>query len=239
MKRKWFGLGPARARRVPARRGCPRHDLGAGSGEEDPARRQHGRRTSTATVKKLDPATGELGENPVKVQSITKTDSEASDDDVAVWVQTSCVVIDIDDAPDCVDGDDPRLVDASTDVFATDRVTAEAVNDDEVPARRRGPARGPGQQVALRRGEEDLPLLGRHRRQGRRRGLRPDRGPRGHRDLRLQGRDRGRADRDRRGRRRHLRQRATRSGSSRRPARSSSRPRTSSATSRTAPRCST
>ncbi|GAB2447307.1 hypothetical protein GCM10027062_31230 [Nocardioides hungaricus] len=80
-------------------------------------------------VKKIDVETGELVENPVKVQSITKTDSNASTDDVAVWVQTSCVVIDIDDAPDCVDGKDPRLVSADTDVFATDRVTAEAVAD--------------------------------------------------------------------------------------------------------------
>lgn len=86
-------------------------------------------------VSKLDGATGELVDNPVKVQSITKTDSEASSDDTVVWVQTSCVVIDIDDAPDCVDGDDPRLVSATTDVFATDRVTAEAVETfDGLPA---------------------------------------------------------------------------------------------------------
>lgn len=78
-------------------------------------------------VSKLDGATGELVDNPVKVQSITKTDSEASDDETVVWVQTSCVVIDVNDAPDCVDGDDDRLVSATTDVFATDRVTAEAL----------------------------------------------------------------------------------------------------------------
>ena len=83
----------------------------------------------SGTVKKLDPATGELVENPVKVQSISKTDADASDDDNVVFAQTQCVVIDIDDAPDCVDGDDPRLVSATTDVFATDRVTAEAVPD--------------------------------------------------------------------------------------------------------------
>ncbi|HYF72186.1 MAG TPA: porin PorA family protein, partial [Nocardioides sp.] len=73
------------------------------------------------TVKKIDPATGELPENPVKVESITKTDSEASDGEIASWVQTTCVVIDVDDAPNCVEGNDPRLVSASTDVFATDR----------------------------------------------------------------------------------------------------------------------
>lgn len=86
-------------------------------------------------VQKIDLESGELIENPVKVQSITKTDSDASDDDIAVWVQTSCVVIDVDDAPDCVDGEDPRLVSADTDVFATDRVTAEAVAEfDGLPA---------------------------------------------------------------------------------------------------------
>ena len=81
------------------------------------------------TVKKLNPTTGELEENPVKVESISKTDSDASDDDTVVWVQTACAVIDVDDPPSCVDGDDERLISATTDVFATDRVTAEAVPD--------------------------------------------------------------------------------------------------------------
>jgi Porin PorA len=81
------------------------------------------------TVKKLNAATGELEENPVKVESITKADSDASDDDTVVFVQTSCVVIDVDDAPNCVDGDDERLVSADSDVFAADRVTAVAVPD--------------------------------------------------------------------------------------------------------------
>lgn len=83
----------------------------------------------SGTVQKLNVETGELEENPVKVQSITKTDSEHSDDEIVSWVQTTCVVIDVNDAPDCVDGDDERLVSASTDVFASDRVTALAVND--------------------------------------------------------------------------------------------------------------
>lgn len=81
------------------------------------------------TVKKLNTETGELEENPVKVENITQVDSDASSDSTAVWVETTCVVIDIDDAPNCVDGDDPRLVSASTDAFATDRVTALAVPD--------------------------------------------------------------------------------------------------------------
>ena len=83
------------------------------------------------TVNKLNPETGELEENPVKVESISKADADASSDDVIVWVQTACVVIDIDNAPNCVNGDDPRLVSATTDVFASDRVSAEAIPDYE------------------------------------------------------------------------------------------------------------
>lgn len=83
----------------------------------------------SGTVSKLgDP------EQPVKVQSITRTDTDASTDDVALWFSTSCVVIDVDDAPPCVDGDDDRLVSADNDVFATDRVTAEAVDFEGLPA---------------------------------------------------------------------------------------------------------
>lgn len=88
------------------------------------------------TVRKLDPATGEFPSEPVpvRVESINRSDSKASDGDNATWVQTTCVVIDVDDAPNCVDGEDPRLVSASTDVFATDRVSGLAVNDtDNLP----------------------------------------------------------------------------------------------------------
>ena len=77
---------------------------------------------------KLNTSTGELEENPVKATSITKIDSNASDDKVGVWVQTSCLVIDDGSTPDCVDGNDPRLISADADVFATDRVSGLAVN---------------------------------------------------------------------------------------------------------------
>ena len=84
---------------------------------------------------KLDTSTNELVSNPVIATSITKTDSNASDDDVAVWVSTSCVVIDENDPPPCVESSDPRLITASIDIFATDRVTALTVNDEKyVPA---------------------------------------------------------------------------------------------------------
>jgi hypothetical protein len=79
-------------------------------------------------AQKLNTATGELESNKVKAVSITKTDSKVSDDKVVAWTNSSCLVIDTDNAPDCVDGNDPRLISASTDVFASDRNTGIAVN---------------------------------------------------------------------------------------------------------------
>jgi hypothetical protein len=77
--------------------------------------------------------TGELnGESlPVKAWNVNKVDSEKSDSDVAVFIQSSCLVKDEGEIEECVSSDDPqdRLLSASTDNFATDRVTAEAVND--------------------------------------------------------------------------------------------------------------
>ncbi|MBA2952383.1 DUF3068 domain-containing protein [Nocardioides sp. CGMCC 1.13656] len=72
---------------------------------------------------------------PISIMSLTQADADASDDNVVVFVNGSCVVENTDgNAPDCVDGEDPRLVSASEDTFATDRVTAEAVpNGDYVP----------------------------------------------------------------------------------------------------------
>ncbi len=78
---------------------------------------------------KLNPSTGELETNPVLATSITKSDTKVSDDTVEAWTNSSCLVIDDGDVPDCVDGNDPRLITASTDVFATSRVTGLAVND--------------------------------------------------------------------------------------------------------------
>ena len=75
------------------------------------------------TADKLNPGTGEVESLQVKATSVTKADSEHSDDEVIVFVSSTCLVIDEGDVPDCVDADDPekRLVSASTDVFATDR----------------------------------------------------------------------------------------------------------------------
>lgn len=73
----------------------------------------------------------------VKATSVTKADSEASDDDVVVFTSSTCLVRDEGDVGDCVSADDPegRLLSAGFDDFATDRHTGEAVNDaDYLPA---------------------------------------------------------------------------------------------------------
>ena len=92
-----------------------------------------------------------------------------------LFVETSCLVVDTGGDQVCVDGDDPNLITADIDIFATDRITALGVDGPEPPARR-GRARGPGQQVPLRRREEGLPLLGRPARAPGRDGLRRHRG---------------------------------------------------------------
>jgi hypothetical protein len=68
---------------------------------------------------------------PVLGTQITRADSEKSDDDVVSFVSSSCLVFDRGEVPECVSADDPdqRLITASVEYFATDRVTAEAVND--------------------------------------------------------------------------------------------------------------
>lgn len=86
----------------------------------------------TGTAETLDPASGDLELRDVQATSITESDTEASDEEVVVFVNTTCLVVAEGEVPDCVDADDPqeRLISASTDVFATDRETALAVNDD-------------------------------------------------------------------------------------------------------------
>jgi hypothetical protein len=68
---------------------------------------------------------------PVKGTQKTRSDSAKSTDDVVVFVSSSCLVYDRGDVPECVSADDPdkRLITADVENFATDRVTAEAVND--------------------------------------------------------------------------------------------------------------
>ncbi len=70
--------------------------------------------------------------SPVRATSTTFADSELSTSDVVLFHNSSCLLMDPDGAaPDCVSADDPegRLLSAGTDLFATDRRTAEAVSD--------------------------------------------------------------------------------------------------------------
>lgn len=78
---------------------------------------------------KLNLSTGEQDDLPIKVTSITLTDTKRSTDTVNAWVNNVCVVVDEGNPPDCIDKKDERLVQASTDIFATDRVTGESVDD--------------------------------------------------------------------------------------------------------------
>ncbi|MCW2736531.1 DUF3068 domain-containing protein [Nocardioides sp.] len=79
----------------------------------------------------LSDGSGGLEESPVKAFSVTHADSERSDGDVVVFANSSCLVKDEGDIDTCVSANDPqdRLVSASTDDFATDRVTAMALNE--------------------------------------------------------------------------------------------------------------
>jgi hypothetical protein len=78
-----------------------------------------------------------LEETPVRAYSVNKVDTKSSDDDVAVWFASLCVVRDQGGITGCVDADDPdgRLISADSDLFATDRHTALTVaNGHYLPA---------------------------------------------------------------------------------------------------------
>lgn len=84
------------------------------------------------TAKKLNFSTQELEDLEVQATSITRSDTDKSDDDVTVFVSTTCLVnTEGGEVPDCVDGKDSRLLSASTDTFATDRDTALPVQDEK------------------------------------------------------------------------------------------------------------
>ena len=78
-----------------------------------------------------------LQESPVLAFSVNRVDSDASDDEVASWAASLCVVRDQGGIDGCVDADDPqgRLISAESELFATDRNTALTVdNGDYLPA---------------------------------------------------------------------------------------------------------
>ena len=83
---------------------------------------------------KIDTATGAFDTKPAYAIRHTTADSKASDDDTVIMVETACAVFDTGGAQECVNGNDPDLITASIDTFAEDRVTAEAVEDKNLPA---------------------------------------------------------------------------------------------------------
>jgi hypothetical protein len=80
---------------------------------------------------RLDATTGALGAaRPVRVTSVTRVDSDASDDKNAAFVQVQCVVYtDAGTTPDCPEGESPSTFSIpEPDRFVTDRVSALAVD---------------------------------------------------------------------------------------------------------------
>ncbi|MXG88538.1 porin PorA family protein [Nocardioides flavescens] len=88
----------------------------------------------TGEAAKIDPATGDFDRRPVYALTDTKADSEASSSDHVLFVTTQCAVFDTGGEKVCVDGEDPDLITANIDVFATDRTTALSVDDKNLPA---------------------------------------------------------------------------------------------------------
>jgi len=76
-------------------------------------------------------AKGKIQETPVLAWSVYHVDTSLSDSKVVSFQNSQCLVKDIGDPPGCVTSDDPqdRLLSATTDNYATDRRTAESVND--------------------------------------------------------------------------------------------------------------
>lgn len=85
----------------------------------------------SGTAAKLNPATGDIEDLKVKATSFTKADSKASDDDVVVFTNVTCLNVDAPGVPDCIeDKNDPNLVSIpEPDLFATDRYDAMAVKN--------------------------------------------------------------------------------------------------------------
>ncbi len=83
------------------------------------------------------------GTGPIKAVNRTVADSAASDGKVAVFDTFTCLMTGT-DGPDCVDDKDPqkRLISASTDRYATDRVSGLAVNDEKYTDQTEGPREG-------------------------------------------------------------------------------------------------
>src|SRR3954452_12338199 len=82
---------------------------------------------------KLDPVSGDFTMKPAYAIRYTKADSNKSSDDTVIMVENACAVFDTGGAHVCVNGNDPDLITATTDIFAEDRVTALAVPSKNLP----------------------------------------------------------------------------------------------------------
>jgi hypothetical protein len=74
---------------------------------------------------------GKIEVTPVLAWSVYHVNTSLSDSKVVSFQNSQCLVKDIGNPPGCVSSDDPqdRLLSATTDDYATDRRTAESVND--------------------------------------------------------------------------------------------------------------
>lgn len=92
----------------------------------------------TGEAAKID-AAGEMVTKPIYAENVTRVDSEESTDDTAVWNQNSCVAFGT--GGHCFAKDDPNtvivpkdeVVTASSDIFGTDRVSAEGLPAKDLP----------------------------------------------------------------------------------------------------------
>lgn len=87
--------------------------------------------THLSGTAQLSDGSGGMSRTPVIALQVTHTNSAKSDDDVAVFTNFTCLVKDVGSVDGCVSSDDPqdRLITATVDNFATDRVDAMSVND--------------------------------------------------------------------------------------------------------------
>jgi hypothetical protein len=83
----------------------------------------------TGNAEILDPATGKTSQTPVRIANSTQVDPGLSDSDVVVFVTSTCVNRDVDNPPDCLPKSDDRMISDTKLNFASDRRTAEAIDD--------------------------------------------------------------------------------------------------------------
>jgi hypothetical protein len=84
---------------------------------------------ATGPAQVYDATSGQLQSVQLRADRTVKVDSQASDSKNVVVNERLCIVIQKDNPPPCVSGDDPRLLSYTTDRVAADRKTAEAVNN--------------------------------------------------------------------------------------------------------------